>query len=164
MRLPMVMEDILDGWQRAEKRPQFKAEYVITHGIVDSLTAAAEVTARRMRLDADETDALVEHYIGLTQELAGPGVKPVPPVMFQISAHSRDHSLEVYEQVVIPLYEKMQPAPKYSLTQFMAGKHGYMASDEELGLPFGIGPAVFLQWDTAIKSGWFLTDQTRDQQ
>ena len=79
--------------------------------------------------------------------------------MFQISAFSRDHSREVYEQVVIPLYQKMDPAPKYSLTQFMAGKHGYMAADEELGLPYGIGPAVFTQWDNAIKSGWFVVDQ-----
>lgn len=156
MRLPMVMEDILDGWEHSRKRPQFKAEYVITHGIKDSLTAAAKVTAGRLKYDEDETNALIEHYIGLSQELSGEGVKPVPPVMFQISAHSRDHSREVYEQVVIPLYQKMQPAPKYSLTQFMAGKHGYMAADEELGLPFGIGPAVLTQWDNAIKGGWFM--------
>ena len=158
MRLPMVMEDILDGWKRAQKRPQFKAEYVITHGISDSLTAAATVTAARLGLDEKATAELVEHYIGLTQELSGPGVKPVPPVMFQISAHSRDHSREVYEQVVIPLYQAMDPAPKYALTQFMAGKHGYMARDEELGLPYGIGPAVFSEWDKAIKGGWFVVD------
>jgi len=159
MRLPMVMEDILDGWKLSEKRPQFKAEYVITHGIEASLTAAARVTAERLQLDDDETRELIAHYVGLTQELSGEGTKPVPPVMFQISAHSRDHSREVYEAVVIPLYQKMDPAPKYSLTQFMAGKHGYMAADEALGLPSGIGPAVFLQWDKAIKSGWFVVDR-----
>ena len=159
MRLPMVIEDILDGWERAEKRPQFKAEYIITHGIEASLIEAAKVTAKRLEFDADETKALIDHYVGLTQELSGVGVKPVPPVMFQISAFSRDHSREVYEEVVIPLYQKMQPAPKYSLTQFMAGKHGYMAADDELGLPAGIGPAVFLQWDKAIKSGWFVVDE-----
>ena len=159
MRLPMVMEDILDGWNQAEKRPQFKAEYVITHGIEASLSEAAKVTASRLNLNSDETLALIDHYIGLTRELKGAGIKPVPPVMFQISAHSRDHSRDVYEQVVIPLYEAMEPAPKYSLTQFMAGKHGYMAADEDLGLPFGIGPAVFLQWDNAIKGGWFLVDR-----
>ena len=78
--------------------------------------------------------------------------------MFQISAFSRDHSRDVYEQVTIPMYQAMDPAPKCSLTQFMAGKHGYMASDAELGLPAGIGPAVFLQWDEAIKGGWFVND------
>ena len=158
MRLPMIMEDILDDWNHEQKRPQFKAEYIITHGIEASLTAAARVTARRLQLDDTNTDALVAHYIGLTTELQGAGVKPVPPVMFQISAHSRDHSREVYEEVVIPLYQAMDPAPKYSLTQFMAGKHGYMAGDDTLGLPMGIGPAVFLQWDRAIKGGWFVVE------
>jgi len=156
MRLPMVMEDILDGWDRAQKYPQFKAEYIITHGIEASLTEAAKVTAKRLKLGEDATNELVTHYVGLTRELSGEGVRPVPPVMFQISAHSRDHSREVYEQVVIPLYQAMDPAPKYSLTQFMAGKHGYMAADDELELPHGIGPAVFQQWDRAIKGGWFI--------
>ncbi|MDX1499583.1 MAG: hypothetical protein R3176_06785 [Woeseiaceae bacterium] len=159
MRLPMIMEDILAGWERSRKRPQFKAEYVITHGIEDSLTNAARVTAKRLGYDEEETQALVEHYVGLTQELSGPGVKPVPPVMFQISAFSRDHSKEVYEAITIPMYKAMSPAPKTSFTQFMAGKHGYMARDEELGLPYGIGPAVFKQWDQAIRSGWFVVDQ-----
>lgn len=158
MRLPMVMEDILAGWEKSRKRPQFKAEYVITHGITASLTEAAEVTAKRLGLDANETSALVDRYLGLTRELTGNGVKPVPPVMFQISAHSRDHSREVYEAVVLPLYAKMEPAPKTSLTQFMAGQHGYMSADEKLGLPYGIGPAVFAQWDDAIRSGWFNVD------
>jgi len=158
MRLPMVMEDILDGWERSKKRPQFKAEYVITHGIEASLTAAAKVTASRLDFDAQKTQELIDHYVGFTRELRGPGVKPVPPVMFQISAFSRDHSREVYEEVTIPMYKAMDPAPKYSLTQFMAGKHGYMARDDELGLPFGIGPAVFKQWDDGIKSGWFIVD------
>lgn len=159
MRLPMVMEDILADWERSQNRPQFKAEYIITHGIEASLTEAAQVTAKRLGLNDAETYDLVAHYIGLTRELSGEGVKPVPPVMFQISAHSRDHSREVYEQVVIPLYQAMDPAPKYSLTQFMAGKHGYMAPDEDLGLPHGIGPGVFQQWDRAIKSGWFVTGE-----
>jgi hypothetical protein len=159
MRLPMVMEDILAGWERAQNRPQFKAEYIITHGIEASLTEAAQVTAKRLGLNERETQELVAHYVGLTREQSGEGVKPVPPVMFQISAHSRDHSREVYEEVVIPLYQAMRPAPKYSLTQFMAGKHGYMAADDSLGLPHGIGPAVFRQWDRAIKGGWFVTDK-----
>ena len=158
MRLPMVMEDILDGWDKQQKRPQFKAEYIVTHGIEASLKNAATVTATRLHYDDAQTADLVAHYMGLTQELQGPGIKPVPPVMFQISANSRDHSRQVYEEVVIPLYQAMDPAPKYSLTQFMTGKHGYMAADDELGLPFGIGPAVFLQWENAISSGWFVSE------
>ena len=156
MRLPMIMEDILADWEKSQKRPQFKAEYVITHGIEDSLTEAARVTAKRLGYDEEETQALVQHYRGLTRELSGPGVKPVPPVMLQISAFSRDHSREVYEAVTIPMYRAMSPAPKVSFTQFMAGKHGYISPIEELGLPYGIAPAVYLQWDTAIRNGWFV--------
>lgn len=163
MRLPMVMEDILDGWELQQRRPQFKAEYVMTHGIVESLTAAAKVTAKRLGYDDDETQSLVAHYIGLTRELRGETVKPVPPVMFQIAAHSRDHSREVYEEVVIPMYRRMSPAPRYSLTQFLAGTHSYMSKDEELGLPYGIGPAVMMQWDNAIRAGWFTKPGTNAQ-
>ena len=122
------------------------------------MEAAASATAERLGLDDEATAELVGHYIGYTRELSGPDARPVPPVMFQISAFSRDHSREVYEQVTIPMYEAMDPPPKYSFTQFMAGKHGYMAPDEENGLPSGLGPAVFLQWDRAIRSGWFVRD------
>lgn len=157
MRLPMIMEDILDEWGDVQKRASFKAEYVITHGIEDSLREAATVTAERMKLNRADTRALIDHYIGLTRELEGPGVKPVPPVMFQITAHSRDHSREVYEEVVLPMFRDMQPAPRVSLTQFGLGTHGYMDGEYVKGVDLGIGPAVFKQWDDAIKGGFFVT-------
>ncbi|HEX2727946.1 MAG TPA: hypothetical protein VHN20_19150 [Beijerinckiaceae bacterium] len=155
MRLPMVMEDILDGWDKAQKRPQFKAEYLVTHAIDGSLEKAARVTAERLKLGEADTQALVARYVGLTRELEGPGVKPVPANLFMISAHSRDHSREVYEEVIMPLYRKMNPAPKVALVQFDAGKHGYMSGEDDEGLDLGIGPAVFKVWDEAIKGGWF---------
>ena len=156
MRLPMIMEDILDDWGDVQKRASFKAEYVVTHGIEAALTEAATVTAKRMNLGQAGTKALIDRYIGLTRELIGADVKPVPPVMFQISAHSRDHSKEVYEEVVIPLFNKMRPAPKVSLTQFHLGTHGYMDGEHVEGVNLGIGPAVFRQWDDAIKGGYFI--------
>lgn len=155
MRLPMIMEDILEDWGDTQRYASFKAEYIVTHGIEDSLRQAAEVTAQRMDLGKEETEELVDRYIGLTRELKGRGVKPVPPVMFQITAHSRDHSREVYEEVVIPMFGKMRPAPKVSLTQFDLGTHGYMNGEHVEGVPFGVGPAVFQQWDDAIKGGYF---------
>ena len=33
MRLPAIMEDILEAWEKAKTRPQFKAEYIVTHAI-----------------------------------------------------------------------------------------------------------------------------------
>ncbi len=157
-RLPAIMEDILDSWGELQPRAQFKAEYIVTHGIEDSLRAAATVTAERMKLNKADTKALTARYIGLTRELTGDDVKPVPPIMFQISAHSRDHSKEVYEVVVIPMFRQMKPAPKVSLTQFDAATHGYMSGEVAEGIDLGIGPAVFQQWDDAIKGGFFVTD------
>src|SRR5207249_8164215 len=64
MRLPWLMEDVLDWWDKTKARPQFKAEYVITHNIRGSLEAAARAVAVRLKLSADETQALVKHYLG----------------------------------------------------------------------------------------------------
>ena len=50
MRLPWLMEEILDAWDVAKKRPQFKAEYMITHNIVGALEQAARAAAARLKL------------------------------------------------------------------------------------------------------------------
>jgi hypothetical protein len=89
------MEDILDAWQNVKSRPQFKAEYVVTHAISDSLAEAARVSAARLKMNKDETEALVQRFVGYSRELSGPNVKPVPPFLFEISKDSRDHSQKV---------------------------------------------------------------------
>src|ERR1044071_7474218 len=71
IRLPWLMEEILEYWQREKRRAQFKCEYLITHNVLNSLEDAARVTARRLNLSLKETEALVGHYIGLTRELSG---------------------------------------------------------------------------------------------
>ena len=155
MRLPMIMEDLLEEWGDVQKRASFKAEYLVTHDIEPSLREAARVTAERMKLGKEESQELIEHYVGLKRELKGRGIKPVPPIIFQITAFSRDHSREVYEEVIIPLFNKMDPAPKVSLTQYPFGTHGYMNGEIIEGVKLGVGPAVFQQWDDAIKGGFF---------
>ena len=42
MRLPAIMEDVLEAWERAKNRPQFKAEYLVTHAITGSLSRRRE--------------------------------------------------------------------------------------------------------------------------
>jgi pimeloyl-ACP methyl ester carboxylesterase len=158
MRLPMVMEDILDDWGDVQPRPQFKAEYIITHAIEDSLQEAAEVTAERMGLDKAETEELIERYIDISQPIEGPDADPIPPILFQIAAYSRDNSREVYEEVVIPKYEDVEPAPTTGLTQFGVGTHVYMKGEYADGVELGIGPAVFEQWHDAITGGFFVDD------
>lgn len=154
MQLPMLMEDILENWQRAKARPQFKAEYVITHNIAASLTEAAKVSAKRLAMNREETAALIERYVGYPRELAGPDVPPLPPFLFIITKDSRDHSPEVYKEVILPAFSAMKPAPRTHLTHFGAGVHSFWKAEE--GLPMGVAPAAIKVWNDAIRGGYFV--------
>jgi pimeloyl-ACP methyl ester carboxylesterase len=155
MQLPALMEDIFDEWHQQLIRPLFKCEYPITHNIEDSLRAAASVTADRLGLDETGRAAMLERYLGYPRELRGEGVKPVPPVLFGISRNSRDHSREVYTEVIMPMFRRMSPAPRIALQHFQAGVHKLWSSQPDL--PYGIMPAVSRSWDTAVKSGYFTS-------
>jgi hypothetical protein len=154
MRLPAIMEDVLEAWERVKSRPQFKAEYIVTHAITDSLTEGAKVSAARLKMNRDETEALVKRFIGYTRELAGPDVKPVPPFLFEISKDSRDHSPEVYEEVIMPGFRAMKPAPKIAITRFGAGVHSFWKAEKDL--PAGIVPSVIKSWKEAVTEGYFV--------
>lgn len=156
MRLPWLMEEILDAWDVAKKRPQFKAEYMITHNIVGALEQAARTSAQRLAMNAQETEALVAHYLGYTRELHGAGVKPVPPFLFVISKDSRDHSPEVYREVILPMFAAMNPAPRVHVTRFGAGVHTYTKPEQDL--PVGIAPTAAQFYHDAITGGFFVVD------
>ncbi|MBB5788939.1 hypothetical protein [Jiangella mangrovi] len=153
MRLPWLMEEILDEWAEQTVRPRFKCEYLITHNIRTSLVAAAEVSAERLGLDAAGTQALVDRFVGYTEPLSGPDVKPLPPTLTGISGASRDHSPEVYAEVIVPMFEAIEPRPKYALTRYLGGTHKMWGEDGDL--PLGIAPAVITDWHDAIVGGWF---------
>src|SRR3954471_970297 len=154
MRLPWLMEEILDWWDKTKARPQFKAEYIITHNIRASLEAAARAVAQRLRMSDADTHALVQHYLGYPYPQSGPSAKPVPPVLFCISKDSRDHSPEVYQEVVLPMFARLDPAPKVRVTRWGAGVHTYHKS--EAGLPLGIAPPVVELYVRAIQEGYFV--------
>lgn len=154
MKLPAIMEDIFEAWDNVKKRPQFKAEYIVTHAITGSLTEAAKASAARLKMNRDETEALVRGFVGYTRELSGPKVKPVPPFLFEISKDSRDHSPEVYNEVILPGFRAMKPAPKIALTRFGAGVHSFWKAEKDL--PAGIVPSVLKTWDQAVRGGYFL--------
>ena len=154
MRLPAIMEDILDAWEKAKNRPQFKAEYVVTHAITDSLAEAARVSAARLKMNRDETEALVNRFIGYTRELSGTDKRRVPPFLFEISKDSRDHSPEVYEEVILPGFRAMNPAPKIGITRFGAGVHSFWKAEKDL--PVGIVPSVIKSLKEAVTGGYFI--------
>lgn len=154
MRLPSLMEEILEAWEVARKRAQFKAEYIITHNIQASLEAAARATAERLQLSQKDAEVLVRHFKGYPHPLTGPGAKPVPPVLFCISKNSRDHSLEVYKEVVLPAFASIDPAPKVRVVHWGAGVHNYQKAEDDL--PKGIAPSVAALYVEAIEAGYFL--------
>src|SRR5918995_80705 len=155
MRLPAIMEDILDAWQTAKARPQFKAEYVVTHAITDSLAEGARVSAARLKMNKDETEALVQRFVGYTRELTGANVKPVPSFLFEISKDSRDHSPEVYNEVIIPGFRAMKPAPKIAITRFGAGVHSFWKAEKDL--PVSIVLSVIKSRREAVISGYLVS-------
>ncbi len=83
-------------------------------------------------MNKDETEAWVQRFVGYARELSDPNVKPVPPFLFEISKDSRDHSREVYEEVIMPGFRKMSPAPKIALTRFGAGGHNFWKARKRL--------------------------------
>ena len=155
MRLPMLMEEILEEWDKIKVLAGFKGEGMISWGNVDTCAAAGRATAKHLRLDDRETEALVKHYRGYTRELAGPGVKPVPPLLLGVAERSVDHSIARYQEVVLPAYAAMNPPPKVRLTAYRAGIHKYMTP--EPGLPMGCGSATAKLWMEAIANGYYTT-------
>jgi hypothetical protein len=78
----------------------------------------------------------------------------VPPFLFEISKDSRDHSSEVYEEVIMPGFRAMKPAPKIGITRFGAGVHSFWKAEKDL--PMGIAPSVLKSWDQAVRGGYFV--------
>jgi hypothetical protein len=107
-------------------------------------------------MSAAETEALVDHFQNYPRELSGPGVRPVPPLLYGINAGSRDHTIEKYRNGLLPELAAMNPAPKVRVMLFQAGVHNYERPEE--GLPRGTLPAVAELWNQAITGGYYLPD------
>ncbi|HEX6511028.1 MAG TPA: hypothetical protein VF157_01930, partial [Chloroflexota bacterium] len=153
-RLPWLMEDVFEAWDKGKTRPNIKAQHTVQFAAFDTLESAARQCAERLRLNAEETEGLVRRFRGYPRELSGPGVKPVPPLLYGVTRGSRDHTAERYRGILMPELAKMEPAPKARLVEYGAGVHGYMKAEE--GLPKGIGPAVARLWQQAIDEGYYL--------
>lgn len=153
-RLPWLMEDVFEAWDKTKSQAQFKAEYFITYDSRAALGEMARVTAQRLGMSDRDADKLVHRFEGYGHELSGPGVKPVPPLLYGINRGSRDHTEARYKNVVLPALAEMNPAPKARLVIFNAGVHSYERAEE--GLPNGTLPAVAEVWNRAITEGYYL--------
>lgn len=154
MELPSLMEDVHAEWERVKHYPQFKAEYMVTQGVAPSMDRAARVTAARLGLDATGTEALVERYLDYLRPVPPERGRPLPPFLYSIAKHSRDHTEEVYRDFYLPFFAELDPAPRVSLVRFGEGIHTFWKPLE--GLPLGIAPAVGALWERAIAGGYFL--------
>ena len=153
MRLPELIEDVMDSWEETTAEANFKCEYLITRNVTTSLEAAAGVTAERLGLSESESSVLINRYVGMTRELSGADAPPVPPTYFMITKASRDHTEDVYRNVVLPMYAAMEGPPRTGLTVFGAGVHNYTKPEPDL--PMGVAPAVIALWQRAIDGEFF---------
>jgi hypothetical protein len=68
--------------------------------------------------------------------------------------NNRNHSPDVYREVVVPMFATIDPAPRVQVTQWDAGVHTYHKA--EPGLPLGIAPPVAEFYVRAIQEGYFV--------
>ena len=150
--LPMLMELTMEKWEVGKKRTNFKAEDFVHKNGASALEQAARVTARRLKMGAAAEQELVAHYLGYLRELSGPGAKPVPPVL---SLHGLDDDTVTLQRCcdALPLYAKMDPAPKVACVSLGAGIHTWGLTYDDL--PRGIVPPVCRLWHDAIVGGYY---------
>ena len=150
--LPMLIELAFERWERAKKRPNFKAEDFIHKNSTGALEAAAHAVAARLKLSNQETGALVQRYLGYTRELSGPAVKPVPNFL---SIHGINDDTVTLDRCrkSLPLFAQLKPPPKVRAVSLGAGIHSWGWKDETMAQ--GIVPAVAKLWHDAITNGFF---------
>ena len=151
--LPMLIELTFERWEIAKRRPNFKAEDFIHKNSTRALETAARVSAERLKLSNRESDSLVQRYLGYTRELSGRGTKPVPNFL---SIHGIDDDTVTLGrcQRSLPLFAKLDPAPKIRSVSLGAGIHSWSWTDNRL--PQGIVPSVAKLWYDAIMNGFFI--------
>jgi hypothetical protein len=150
--LPMLIELTFERWEQAKKRPNFKAEDFIHKNSTKALQTAARVSAERLKLPNRETEKLVQRYLGYTRELAGPSVKPVPNFLSIHGINDDTVTLQRCERS-LPLFAKLNPAPKVRSISLGAGIHSWGWTGDEL--PQGIVTPVAKLWYDAIMNGFF---------
>jgi len=153
--LPMLMEQVFEAWERDKPKAGMKVEHFIQYAATGALTDAANALSDILGSDQDARAELVERYLGYTAPLPAPENMPVPPLLYIINEHSRDHRLDNYQGVLFPLLDKLQPAPKHTLTYFRGGAHNYNAPSERL--PRGVAAVGAGIWCDAITKGYFTS-------
>ncbi|MFT7648394.1 MAG: hypothetical protein ACI8Y4_003146 [Candidatus Poriferisodalaceae bacterium] len=152
-RLAWMIEDVLDDWDQAKSQPNFKAEFPITHNVLDSLESAARAAAQRLSLDDDATADLVERYRAYCRYDERPEAKPVPPILYVNTKHSRDNTPDAFNGVILPMLGELDPPPRVHLVTLDAGTHVYYTPADDL--PEGMVPLVAEIFSIAIEGRFY---------
>lgn len=153
--LPMLMEQVFEAWERDTSRAGMKVQHFVQYASVSALTDAANALADILGSGQDEREELIGRYLGYTAPLPVPGNPPVPPLLYIINEHSRDHRLDNYQGILFPLLDKIEPGPKYSLTYLHGGAHNVNARSEKL--PRGAAVVGASIWADAITKGYYVS-------
>jgi hypothetical protein len=151
--LALLMEQVFEAWQRDVGRPGFKSEQLIQFAGVEALTAAANAVADDQGYDDEARAALVERYLSYTKPLTGPDAPPVPPLLYIMNEGSRDHRLDNYTEVLLPMLDEFDPVPKVHVFHLKAGVHNYNKPMDQL--PRGVAAVGAKIWHDAIMSGFY---------
>ena len=74
MRLPLVIEEVMEAWDAAKNQPQFKCEYIVSMNIEPSLEESRTGHGRAAGpRRPNGTEALVRQYLGLRARVQRPG-------------------------------------------------------------------------------------------
>jgi hypothetical protein len=150
--LPMLIELAFEHWENTKKRPNFKAEDFVHKNSTKALESAARAAAARLKYSNQDTHALIQRYLGYTRELSGTGVKPVPNFLSIHGINDDTVTLKRCERS-LPLFARLDPAPKVRAVSLGAGIHSWTWTNDKL--PQGIVPPVAKLWSDAIRNGFF---------
>jgi len=155
-RLPWLIEDVMEDWERKKHLPGLKSQHLVQFAAVDTLEQAARHSAQRLQMSPVATEALVARFRGYPFHLSGEDAPPVPPLIYGLAEGSRDHTPERYRNILLPALAAMRPAPRVRLVLFRAGVHAYTKAESEL--PKGPAPAVAQLWHDAITGGYYIQE------
>ncbi len=73
LNLPVLIEEVLAGSEKGDPGPSIKAQTPVHFGSTHQLAQAARAAAKRLKLNAEETQDLINQYVFYSRELWGNG-------------------------------------------------------------------------------------------
>jgi hypothetical protein len=62
---------------------------------------------------------------------------------------------DVCNEIIIPGFRVIKPAPEIAITRFGAGVHSFWKPEKDL--PVGIAPSMIKSWKEAVMNGYFVS-------